>query len=187
VLGPAQAADEFEPGAYCPLPEKGQVAKCLAPARATYSDFFSALDGAEDDAALATVEDAVARGAREEHAYLALSSLAYGYYRLAQRAAKSESADPAVTRRLARWNDLLARAYRESPEDERYRASVRQAAEELHERAPISLPCRDSRDEPAECSSTETVLRGFNTASERVGIRGALERLLERFFGREAS
>ena len=179
-----RAVEGFGPGAYCPLPEKGEVPSCLAPARKTYADFFTALDaGGADDAALATVEDAVALGAQEDRAYLALSSLSYGYYRLAQRASISETADPEITSRLARWNELLARAYSASPDDVPYRAAVRQAAEELRDRAPITLPCRDSNGEPSDCNSTESVLRGFNAASERVGIRGALERLLKRMLG----
>ena len=179
-----RAVEGIGPGAYCPLPEKGEVPSCLAPAKKTYADFFTALDaGGADDAALASVENAVALGAQEDRAYLALSSLSYGYYRLAQRASISETADPEITSRLARWNELLARAYSASPDDVPYRAAVRQAAEELRDRAPISLPCRDSNDEPSDCNSTESVLRGFNAASERVGIRGALERLLERMLG----
>lgn len=183
-----QAVEGVGPGAYCPLPEKGEVPSCLAPAKKTYSDFFTALDAEDaDDAALATVEDAVALGAQEDSAYLALSSLSYGYYRLAQRASISETADPEITSRLARWNDLLARAYSASPDDVPYRAAVRQAAEELRDRAPIALPCRDADGEPSDCNSTESVLRGFNAASERVGIRGALERLLKRMLGEGAS
>ena len=96
----SSAADKLGPGAYCPLPEKGRVSECLAPAQATYGDFFDALEENASDGALARVEDAVARGPEEEDAYLALSSLSYGYYRLAQRAAESETIDPAVTRRL---------------------------------------------------------------------------------------
>lgn len=185
----ARAADgkSFQAGAYCPLPEKGEVPKCLEPAQETYSDFFTALDDeTAGDEALASVEQAVARGVEEERAYLALSSLTYGYYRLAQRAAVAEAADPETTQRLARWNDLLALAYSNSAEDASYRAAVRQAAEELHARTQVTVPCRDPKGEPADCSSTENVLRGFNAASERVGIRGALERLLQRMLGDES-
>lgn len=177
---------EIAPGAYCPLPEKGEVPKCLDPAQRQYGDFFGALArGGLDDESLASVEDAVGRGADGEHAYLALSSLTYGYYQLASRAAQQRDADPAVVERLTRWNELLAGAYAASPEDEHYRAAVRRAAEELHARAPVSLPCRDDSGAEAECSSTESVLRGFNAASERVGLRGALEQLVRRVLGRE--
>jgi hypothetical protein len=124
----------------------------------------------------------VAAGAQEEAAYLALSSLSYGYYRLEQRAAETGAADPEITRRLARWNDLLARAYRVSPDDERYRAAVRQAAVELHERAPVEVPCGSQTDGRA-CRSTEDVLRDIDAMGERVGIRGALANLLRRVFG----
>ena len=125
------------------------------------------------------------RGASGEHAYLALSSLAYGYYRLASRTAQGTTADPAIVERLARWNELLSNAYAASPEDAAYQSAVRQAAEDLHARAPIRLPCRDAKGAEMACSSTESVLRGFNAASERVGLRGALERVMRRLTGSE--
>ena len=178
---------EIAPGAYCPLPERGEIPRCLDPARETYAEFFTALEGGAGGPALVAAEDdvenAVAGGAREEGAYLALSSLSYGYYRLAQRAAESRAVDPEVTRRLARWNEVLAHAYRVSPGDERYREAVRQAALELRERAPIELPCGGSQDGARSCRSTEDVLRGIDATSDRVGIRGALAGLLRRVFG----
>lgn len=187
VPTPIRAAGEIAPGAYCPLPERGELPKCLDPAQQTYEGFFGALerDGLDDDS-LADVEAAVGRGAADEHAYLALSSLSYGYYRLASRAAQQAVADPALVERLARWNDLLAHAYAASPGDERYRAAVRQAAEELQVRAPIALPCRDAAGAETACTSTESVLRGFNAAGERVGLRGALEQLVRRLLGPES-
>ena len=181
---PAHAADAAQPGAYCPLPEPGQVPACLDPAKQAYGEFFEALDAGElHDAPLAGVEDAVARGADAEEAYLALSSLTYGYYRLAQRTAAAENADPVVVERLARWNGLLASAYRENASDAAYRASVERAARELRDRAPVLLPCRDAEGGEAACTSTEAVIRGFNATTEEVGMRGALERLLRRLFG----
>jgi hypothetical protein len=187
--GPAQSGDhgEIGPGAYCPLPAPGEERKCLAPARAAYGEFFTAVEGgagAPDlHAAEANVETAVAGGADdEEAAYLALSSLSYGYYQLAQRAAHSPDSDPDITRRLERWNALLSRAYRDSPDDERYRAAVKEAALDLRARAAIDLPCQGEQDGRA-CRSTEDVLRDIDAASERVGIRGALAGLLRRVFG----
>jgi hypothetical protein len=38
-----------------------------------------------------------------------------------------------------------------------------------------------------DCTSTEVVLRGIQHTEERVGLRGALESLIERIFGRDAS
>lgn len=186
--GPARAAQgEIAPGAYCPLPEPGEAPKCLDPAQQTYGDFFSALEADDLDArSFAQVEETVGQGASAEHAYLALSSLAYGYYRLASRTAVGSDSDPAVVERLARWNDLLSNAYAGSPEDRAYQAAVRQAAEDLHARAPIALPCLDAQGTQIACNSTEGVLRGFNAASERVGLRGALERVMRRLLGPEA-
>ena len=61
------------------------------------------------------------------------------------------------------------------------------SSSELNDRTRVSLPCAGPDGEPRECNSTEDVLRGFNVASERVGIRGALERVIERFFGGDES
>src|SRR5262249_40571350 len=143
--------------------------------------------GALGDADAATLEAAVAQGAAADHAYLALSSLAHGYYELARREAERPGQDPEVALRLAARNDLPGPADAASPDDARYRPPVRQAAQELHERAPVSLPCRDERDNAAACSSTENVLRSIDAADEHAGVRGALERLLRRFFPEGAS
>ena len=40
----AAGDDATVAGAYCPLPEPGQVPQCLAPARAEFGDFFQAVD-----------------------------------------------------------------------------------------------------------------------------------------------
>ena len=185
LLAPAlHAAEGAVPGAYCPLPEPGEVPRCLDPAKQAYGEFFEALeDDAVEEEALSGVEAAVARGAEAEEAYLALSSLTYGYYRLAQRAASAEDADPAVVQRLSRWNALLAHAYHSNATDADYQASVERAARELRDRTRVSLPCRDGEGGEAACTSTEAVIRGFNARTEAVGVRGALERLLQRFFG----
>jgi hypothetical protein len=186
LAAPVSAGGGAEPGAYCPLPEKGEVPQCMEPAQATYSSYYQALaDGNLADADTAELEQTVAEGAASEHAYLALSSLAYGYYQLARREAGRPEQDPEVALRLARWNTLLERAYAASAEDVAYRDAVHRAALELRERAPITLPCQDASGAPAACSSTEGVLRGLETADERAGIRGALERLLRRFFTEE--
>ena len=188
AAGASHAGGGATPGAYCPLPEAGERPKCLAPARAAYSDYFAALDrGSLGDADAASLEAAVAQGAAAEHAYLALSSLAHGYYELARQEAARPEQDPEVALRLARWNDLLERAYAASPDDESYRAAVRRAATELRSRAPLPVPCVDERGAPSSCSSTESVLRSIDAADERAGIGGALGRLLRRFFPDRAS
>jgi hypothetical protein len=155
----------------------------MGPARETYTEYFSALDrGSLADADAAALEAEVAQGAAAEHAYLALSSLAHGYFEIARREAARPEQDPEVALRLARWNALLERAYAASPDDESYREAIRRAARELRERAPLQVPCRDERDAPAACSSTESVLRHIDAADDRAGMRGALERLLRRIF-----
>lgn len=180
---------EVAPGAYCPFPEPGEAPTCMEPAKQEYTEFFTAIDDGElsDDEA-ARVEAEVASGAAGDSPYLAISSLSYGYYRLAQQAAAAPDADPAVVARLQRWNELLAAAYDTSADDPQYREAVEAAAQDLSARAPaVTLACADERGRTTECSSTEAVLRGFNRTQEAVGIRGALGRLLERFVGGDGS
>lgn len=180
ATGSNGAEGAAEPGAYCPLSAKGEEPSCLAPARESYRGFFAALEGEATETDLARVERDVEKGAAAPDAYLALSSLAYGYYRLAARAAATPGGDPAIVRRLEHWNALLERAYASSADDARYRAALRSAAVDLERRVDVELSCSDSHGERVECNSTEAVLRGFNDASERVGVRGALEHLIRR-------
>jgi hypothetical protein len=182
----ALAAGDVKPGAYCPFPKKGEKPSCMAPAQEEYGEFFTALDeGAElSDGDVSRLERDVASGAKSDTAYLAISSLSYGYFRLAQQAAANPGEDPAVVARLQRWNQLLAEAYDVSAEDPSYRAAVHEAALDLQERAPaVELDCANERGETVGCYSTEVVLRGFNRAGEQAGIRGALDRLLNRMLG----
>ena len=179
---PALAADKIAPGAYCPLPRAGEKPSCLGPAEQAYGDFFQAIDeNAADDERLARVEAAVGAGERD---YLALNSLSWGYYRLSQQAARTPGADPEIVARLERWNALLSAAYGESPEDDPYREAVRTAALDLSRKAPpVTVRCTDPQGRTIECDSTEAVVRGLDAAASDAGPRGALERLLERWFG----
>ncbi|MCG8589550.1 MAG: hypothetical protein MJE66_09685 [Proteobacteria bacterium] len=178
--------DASAPGAYCRLPEPGQEPECLAPAKSQYGEFFAGVEaGNPDESALEDVEEAVARGLGEE-AYWALSSLAYGYYRLSQRAAAAPDANPLLVARLERWNAILARSYREAPDDSAYRSALREAADDLHQRAPaVRIECADAEGQPAPCGATEALLRGLDAAGSQVGVQGALLRVLERLFGGE--
>jgi len=182
----AATGGEIQPGAYCPLPKAGKKPSCLEPAQAEYGGFFEAIDeNRADDARLARVEAAVAAG---EQDYLALSSLAWGYYRLSQEAARTPGADPEIVARLERWNALLGAAYGERAEDDPYREAVRSAALDLRSKAPpVTLRCTDERGRTTECDSTDAVVRGLDAAASDVGPRGALERLLERWFGESES
>jgi hypothetical protein len=183
----AAGGDPHAAGAYCPLPPPGQKPHCLEPAKAAYGEFFTALESgtpAESDAA--RLEGDVAAGAGSEQAYVALSSLAYGYWLLSERA-ESEHADPVVVQRLERWNALLRQAYAASPADARYRAALREAALDLHRRAPpVRVRCVAADGATAECDSTEVVLRGIDATAGEVGLRGALSRLLARLIGSDA-
>ncbi len=180
------AAAEIEPGAYCPLPKAGEKPSCLEPAQAEYSDFFAAIDeNAVDDGRLARVEAAVAG---EDRDYLALSSLAWGYYRLSKQAARTPGADPEIAARLERWNALLGVAYGQHAGDESHREAVRTAALDLRSKAPpVTLRCTDERGQTRECDSTDAVVRGLDAAAREVGPRGALQRLLQRWFGESGS
>jgi hypothetical protein len=183
----AGEGEAVAPGSYCPLPTRGEVPKCLEPARSTYAGFFDALEhGEPSDAAVAELESDVARGGASERAYLALSSLAYGYYRLTQVAAASPGEDPTIVARLERWNELLSGAYASS-DDPAYRQAVQSAARDLRARSDIELSCVDASGERVACRSTEAVLRGLDQASGQMGARGAVQRLLERVFGGDDS
>jgi hypothetical protein len=195
LLAPASAAglahasgDPAAAGAYCPLPPPGQTPRCLDPAKVAYGEFFTALEsGVPADADAARVESDLAGGAASANAYLALSSLAYGYWRLSERAA-AEQADPALALRLERWNALLREAYATSGGDAPYREAIREAVLDLRRRAPpVRLRCVDADGGETGCDSTEAVLRGIDATTAEVGLRGAFERLLERIFGGEGS
>ena len=161
----------------------------MEPAQHEYAEFFTALDEGEiSDADAERLESEVASGATGTAPYLAISSISYGYYRLAQRAAESPGEDPEVVARLQRWNELLSAAYDTSAGDPNYRKAVRDAAHDLQQRAPaVVLACADERGHATECNSTEAVIRGINRTQETVGIRGALERLLDRLVGGDDS
>ena len=179
------ASGDIAPGAYCPLPREHETPRCLEPARAEYGGFFRAVDAGSLDAADASrVEDALVGADASSDAYLALSSLAYGYYRLSQAAAHSPGADPAIAARLERWNQLLSAAYAAQPDDAAWRAAVREAALDLKRRAPpVEIACRDAQGEVAACDSTDAMARGLDASAGEVGLRGGLERLLGRWFG----
>jgi len=182
-------AETVARGAYCPFPKEGEIPQCLEPAKREYREFFTAVDtGALTDADASRLERDVASGASSQTPYLAISSLSYGYFRLAQRAAARPDEDPAVVARLQRWNALLAEAYATSERDADYRAAVQKAAQDLHDRAPrVVLECVDPDGRATKCDSTAAVLRGFNRTGEQVGIRGALGRLIGRIFGGDDS
>jgi hypothetical protein len=181
--GTARAAGEIQPGAYCPLPKPGEERACLEPARGRYGAFFDSLEeGAPRNDETARLEGEVESGGAEAP-YLALSTLAYGYYRLAERAAARPDSDPEIAARLERWNALLARAYA-GAENPDYKAAVRLAALDLSRNTPaIELQCQDAQGQQVACQSTEAVLRGIDAQGRRVGVRGALERILRRIAG----
>jgi hypothetical protein len=190
LLAPvAGAAGPVTAGAYCPIPEPGEAPGCLDPAKAEYEDFFRAVDaGQADDAQLARVEAAVARGAGEAEGYLALSSLAYGYYQLSREAARTPGANPEIAARLERWNSLLGQVYGAHGDAAPWREAVRAAADDLQRRAPpVELACRGADGEARACSSTDAMLQSLERATGDVGYRGGLERVLERWFGSDES
>jgi len=170
----AAGDDPSKAGAYCPLPEPGQVPQCLAPAKARFGDFFAAVEaGGVDDSESLQLEAALASSAAGEEAYLALSSLTYGYFRLAQRAAADPRARPELAARLDRWNQILLRAYSENESNPEFQRAVRLAAGDLDSKAPDIAP-------------RGSLLQLISQADGRSsGMRGALEGLVGRIFGEE--
>jgi hypothetical protein len=186
MLAPLGAAGgEVKPGAYCPLPKPGEKPSCLVPAQSEYGEFFQGVEsGAPSEAQLQRVEREVSGGSDSENPFLALNALSYGYYTMAQAVARDPESDPALIAHLERWNDLLATAYEVSGENLEFRAAVRSAALDLQNRAPaLGLRCTDTRGEAARCDSTEAVLRGLSDKRETAGIRGTLNRLIDRISG----
>jgi len=180
----ALASDgEIKAGAYCPFPKEGEVPSCMAPAQSTYGEFFSSLDatGAPSAAEAARLEADLISGVDRERSYLALSSLTYAYYRLAQAASQSPDARPELTERLERWNGLLSAAYAESA-DQRFQSAVREAATDLHERAPsIATECDGISGQT--CNTTGSLLAALDRMDQRGGMRTPLTHLLNRVIG----
>ena len=185
----AHSAGEIKPGAYCALPKPGETPKCLDPAKSEYKSFFTTLDdGALDEVEAARLEADLAGEGDGENAYLALSSISYGYYRLSQRAAAAPNVDPEIAARLERWNRVLALAYERNENDAEFRGAVRDAVTDLSENAPqVKLRCVEADGTETECDSTEVVLRGVDATAGDVGLRGALQHLLERMAGDDDS
>jgi hypothetical protein len=125
-----------------------------------------------------------------DRAYLALSSLAYAYYRLAERAAEAPDQSPVLIARLESWNAMLSQLYERSGDNPALRQAVREAAEDLHRRAPrLETPCTGTGNHAADCHSTGLLLRTLrevDASTERHGVRGALTQLLNRLRGEEA-
>ena len=174
-----------KPGAYCKIPEEGQAAVCLEPAQSNYKEFFHGLsDGTLSDEEARRVESDVATGADGDRAYEALSTLAYGYYRLARAASAEHGQDPEIVARLERWNALLSEAYARSGDDAAYREAVRTAALDVQRRAPpMGLRCTDAAGNVTKCDSTEAVVRAMDEARDKAGVRGRLGALIDRIFG----
>ncbi len=169
----ALAADDSDPsksGSYCPLPEAGQVARCLEPGQSRYADLFVAVDEEGDLVRAASLVEEDLAGSGED-AYVALSSLAYAYWRLALSAAETEAVDPEVAAKLEEWNELLARVYHQREHDPRFRSALREAAADLEARTP------SQQFRPAE-----GLLTRFDRAHDQLGVRGAVRRVLNRVF-----
>lgn len=171
------------PGAYCPIPEPGEAPDCQTPARERYADFFEALEsGRLDPAQTAQIERALADSGDERAAYLALSSLTYGYYRLAHAASKQPRANHRLTARLVRWNELLTKVYGAESTSPALKQAVRRAAEDLAMRAPaVGVTCTAGRVE--DCEAARGLVGALAAVDERTSVRSPLSRVIERLLG----
>jgi len=166
-------------GAYCPLPEAGEVPKCLSDAQAQYEGFFLGLERGELDETAAAEVEADLRGPDADR-YDALSSLSYGYFTLARQLAATDRPAPELVHRLERWNVLLSEAWAASEGDPRYREALRAAALDLRANVPdLGLRCTDDAGRVTRCASTEAVLEAMDQRRQETGLRGALSRLLQ--------
>ena len=170
-------------GAYCPIPEPGETPSCQVPAREQYGEFFAAVESGRADPAQTTqIEAALSRTGDETGAYLALSSIAYGYYRLAHEASQQPHANPRLTARLMRWNELLTRVYGAESTPPALKAAVRTAAEDLGARVPpIGVTCTAGRE--ADCEAVRGLVGALAAIDERTSMRSPLSRLGERLLG----
>jgi hypothetical protein len=181
VFKDAGADDVIRPisiGSYCSLPEPGEKPACLDPAQATYPDFFASVeDGQLDSDSASRLEADLMADPGSEDAYLALSSLAYGYLRISSALSASPDASPALSARLLRWNGLLSSTYAEDSAPEHFRSALREAADDIHSRVGrFGARCGTASE---ECSS------GLVLALERVDrggpLRAPLRGLINRF------
>jgi hypothetical protein len=193
VAGNAEAAgDPRQAGAYCPFPEKlekGRVPECFTPVQREYPDFLAAVDsGRLEDSDVAQLERQLESPGTDGDGVLAVSSLAYGYFRLAERAAASEHPDPTLVARLQRWNELLSAVYEDPETQPGFRTAVRAAAEDLHRRAPaVAAECEPGSGD-ASCQTTGVLLltlRRIDDPDGERGVRGALGKLLGRMLGED--
>jgi len=189
IAGPAAAAERSgkpSAGAYCPLPEKGKKPVCLSPAEARYQGFFQAIErGDLDDRHAAAVEADLLAGANPERAYLALSSVTYGYYRLADLVGSRPEADPALLARLSHWNRLLLQVYGEKGPRSDFQLAVREAAVDLQARTPAAGElCARSHSVEGECPGADGLVRALAQIDSSAGIRAPLSKLMNRVVGR---
>lgn len=180
---PLQAA---QPGAYCPLPEPGQVPACLTPAQQEYQAFFAGVhSGRLASEASAQVEADLAGTAGIERAYLALSSVSYGYLRLAEQIGVRPDADPVLLARLGRWNDLLVGLYGHSQLDPEFRRAIQLMATDLHRhlaRQSVVMPASCGGDLES-CGQSAELLRAMAAVDQHTGVRSPLAQLLQRLVG----
>jgi hypothetical protein len=184
----ADHGPEPQPGSYCPFPAKGEAAACMIPVQRRYGAFFEAVDrGDVTEMDADRLERDLAGGGVDEGSYLALSSLAYAYYRVAERAAASPTPATALVARLESWNGLLFSAYANSNPESHFREALRLAMADLYHRAPaVPSACEEPGADPASCKTTSRLLetlQQLDDPADEHGVRGALSRLFGRIFG----
>ncbi len=173
---------EIAAGSYCTLPEPGQKPACLAPARAEHPGFFNAVDGGEvDEVASSRLEDVLRNDPGSPDAYLALSSLAYGYMQLAHSAAAAQQGSPVLTARLERWNALISQSYAEQASPDHFKSALLEAARDIQAKvAGLGATCIGGDSASGECSTglVEALEQIDSHGPIRDPMRGILDRLL---------
>ena len=161
----------------------------MAAARSEYPGFIASAEGGELDATAAhrLESDLGANVEATDRTYLALSSLAYAYYRLAQRAANDPNQRDVLADRFTHWNAIWTRLYEDSG-DPNLRLAGREAAEDLYRRTPRTdeASCQGCSTSPVSNDAPGALLATLRGADQRAadnGVRGALSRLLARLRG----
>jgi hypothetical protein len=190
--GDAQAVSrahrhEIKLGSFCRLPEPGEKPVCLQPARDTYGEFFAAVEeGHVSDDLLDGPESALVAEPGSYEAYVALTSIAFGYLSLARHASDTADMNPELAGRLERWNELLSETYARRSVPAHFKDALRQAADDLHFRVSnMRTSCVMASGRSGGCSSG--LVGALREADEAGVVRSPMRRLIERIRGNETN
>ena len=182
-----RGAGEIRPGAYCPFPKPGETPACMLPAKQAYGEFFAALDAERRRRRRrARARRSGRRGGRQLRERLPRALVARLWLLPALAAGRRDAEQRSGDRGAPRALECAARAAPTptSPQDASFQDSVREAALDLQRRSPkVALSCLDESGAACPATRPTPCVRDIDRLRDEVGVRGALARLLGRFFG----